>query len=164
MEGYCANLARTFVLGEPDERQAALLAAYADIRTDVRARDASRGAGAPTSTRWPGGRRGAAASAEHVVDGIGHGLGLRFEETPASTIIPPHRDVPLREGMTMTIGHPVLAIPGFGGARFEDVYRVTPDGGAILSRLPDRPDRPGVTHRAGRAAGQAVRQRGPVSR
>ena len=26
--------------------------------------------------------------AEHRVNGIGHGLGLRFEETPASTIIP----------------------------------------------------------------------------
>jgi hypothetical protein len=32
--------------------------------------------------------------------------------------------------MTVTIGHPVLAIPGFGGVRTEDVYRVTPDGGA----------------------------------
>ena len=26
------------------------------------------------------------------------------------------------------VGHPVLAIPGFGGARVEDVYRVTPGG------------------------------------
>ena len=77
--------------------------------------------------------------AEQHVPGIGHGLGLRFEETPASTIIPPHRSVPLREGMTVTIGHPVLAIPGFGGVRFEDVYRVTPEGGELLHPYPVDP-------------------------
>jgi len=38
------------------------------------------------------------------------------------------RSVPLRQGMTMTIGHTVLAIPGFGGARHEDVFMVTPSG------------------------------------
>jgi Xaa-Pro aminopeptidase len=41
--------------------------------------------------------------------------------------------------MTVTIGHPVLAIPGFGGARFEDVYRVTPAGGEILAPYPVAP-------------------------
>ena len=64
--------------------------------------------------------------------GIGHGIGLRLEEPPASTIIPPHRNLLLQEGMTVTIGHPVLAIPGFGGVRFEDVYSVTTSGGEIL--------------------------------
>ena len=59
------------------------------------------------------GRRSATASARTTSStGSGTGSGLRFEETPASTIIPPHRNVPLREGMTMTIGHTVLAIPG----------------------------------------------------
>jgi Xaa-Pro aminopeptidase len=74
------------------------------------------------------------------VHGIGHGLGLRFEETPASTIIPPHRNVPLREDMTMTIGHTVLAIPGFGGVRHEDVYRVTPAGAEIMWPYPIEPE------------------------
>jgi Xaa-Pro aminopeptidase len=77
--------------------------------------------------------------AEYHVYGIGHGLGLRFEEAPAPTIIPPHKDVPLREGMTVTIGHPVLAIPGFGGVRFEDVHRVTPTGGEVLVSYPVDP-------------------------
>ena len=66
-------------------------------------------------------------------------LGLRFEETPASTIIPPHRNLPLREGMTVTIGHTVLAIPGFGGVRHEDVHRVTPAGGEPLAPYPVDP-------------------------
>jgi Xaa-Pro aminopeptidase len=47
--------------------------------------------------------------------------------------------VPLRDGMTMTIGHTVLAIPGLGGVRHEDVYRVTATGGRILSSYPVDP-------------------------
>jgi Xaa-Pro aminopeptidase len=138
VEGYCANLARTFVLGEPDERQARLIAAYCEIRDDVRnaMRPGVRVADLDEAARAAAGRHGLA---EHYVEGIGHGLGLRFEETPASTIIPPHRNVPLQEGMTITIGHPVLATPGFGGARFEDVYRVTPAGGVILYDYPIDP-------------------------
>jgi Xaa-Pro dipeptidase len=77
--------------------------------------------------------------AEYQVYGIGHGIGLRFEEPPASTIIPPHKNLPLLEGMTVTIGHTILAIPGFGGVRFEDVYRLTASGPEILSDYPIDP-------------------------
>ena len=138
VDGYCANLARTFVLGEPDEQQA---------RT---AGHLPRGGGCRAAAMRPGvtvaglDARAAEVHARHGfgdlgVYGIGHGIGLRFEEPPASTIIPPHRNLPLREGMTVTIGHTVLAIPGFGGVRFEDVYRVTPDGGVALSPYPVLP-------------------------
>ena len=41
--------------------------------------------------------------------------------------------------MTVTIGHPVLAIPGLGGVRHEDIYRVTPDGGIALTTYPVDP-------------------------
>ena len=139
VEGYCANLARTFVLGKPDGRQRALLEAYADVIPAVR--DAMRPG---TTVAQLDGVVGAVLErhgfgAYHVL-GIGHGLGLRFEETPASTIIPPHRNVPLREDMTMTIGHTVLAIPGFGGVRHEDVYRVTPTGAEIVWPYPIEPE------------------------
>ncbi len=138
VEGYCANLARTFVLGTPDDRQRDLLDAYAELIPAVR--DAMR----------PGATVGALDGVvsevlrrrglePYHVAGIGHGLGLRFEETPASTIIPQHRSVELRDGMAMTIGHPVLAVPGFGGVRHEDVYRVTPSGGRILHEYPIDP-------------------------
>jgi Xaa-Pro aminopeptidase len=138
IEGYCANLARTFVLGEPDERQRALLDAYAEVIPAVR--EAMRpGATVADLDGVVGGILGRRGLGAYHVQGIGHGLGLRFEETPASTIIPPHRNVPLREGMTMTIGHTVLAIPGFGGVRHEDVYRVTPSGGEILHPYPIDP-------------------------
>jgi Xaa-Pro aminopeptidase len=138
VEGYCANLARTFVLGQPNERQQALMDAYMEGNEAVRL--AMRpGVTVGELDERCGEVYARHGLAEHHVPGIGHGLGLRFEETPASTIIPSHRTVPLREGMTVTIGHPVLAIPGFGGARFEDVYRVTPEGGQLLSPYPVEP-------------------------
>jgi Xaa-Pro dipeptidase len=138
VEGYCANLARTFVVGQPDEGQRRLLDAYAEITAAVR--DAMRpGATVADLDGIVGAILAERGLAEHHVLGIGHGLGLRFEETPASTIIPPHRNLPLRDGMTMTVGHTVLAIPGFGGVRHEDVYRVTTTGGEILSPYPVAP-------------------------
>jgi Xaa-Pro aminopeptidase len=138
VDGYCANLARTFVLGEPDARQAELLATYREIVAGVRAamRPGVTTAQLDAKAKEACARHGLA---EHQVYGIGHGIGLRFEEPPASTIIPPHRNLPLLEGMTVTIGHPILAIPGFGGVRFEDVYRLTAAGPEILSDYPIDP-------------------------
>ena len=139
VEGYCANLARSFVLGEPDGQQRTLLDAYAEVIPAVR--DAMRPG---TTVAQLDGVVGAVLERHGLgayhVHGIGHGLGLRFEETPASTIIPPHRNVLLVEGMTMTIGHTVLAIPGLGGVRHEDVYRVTPTGAEIMWPYPIEPE------------------------
>ena len=138
VEGYCANLARTFVLGQPDPRQAELLTTYGEIVADVRA--AMRPG--VTTAQLDGKAREACTRhgmAEYQVYGIGHGIGLRFEEPPASTIIPPHRNLPLVEGMAVTIGHTVLAIPGFGGVRSEDIYRLTASGPEILVDYPVDP-------------------------
>ncbi len=41
--------------------------------------------------------------------------------------------------MTVTIGHTILAEPGFGGVRHEDVYLVTPEGGRALVPYPVAP-------------------------
>lgn len=138
VEGYCANLARTFVLGQPDGRQRDLIEAYLEAVEAARAamRPGATVADLDARAGEVYARRGLA---EYHIHGLGHGLGLRFEETPAPTIIPPHKSVPLREGMTVTIGHPVLAIPGFGGVRFEDVYRVTSSGRELLWPYPVEP-------------------------
>jgi Xaa-Pro dipeptidase len=135
VEGYCANLARTFVVGEPDDTQRKLFEAYAEMaeatrqmmKPGVRVRDLDARGKEICETHGLG---------NYHLEGISHGIGLRFEETPASTIIKQHRNIELREGMTMTIGHTILAIPGFGGVRNEDVYLVTPDGAQILSPYP----------------------------
>ncbi len=133
--GYCANLARTFVVGQPDGRQQLLVEAYLEMIS------ATREALQPGVTVGRLDRIGREILAKHGLEeyhlkGISHGIGLRFEETPASTIMPAHITVKLRENMVMTIGHTILAIPGFGGVRFENLYRVTPEGGQILFDYP----------------------------
>lgn len=135
VEGYCANLARTFVLGPPTETQRRLLETYRAMHEATRA--AIRPGVTPAQLDAIGkGICEERGLGEHHIDGITHGIGLRFEETPASTIIKPHAHVPLRAGMTVTVGHTVLAIPGVGGVRFEDVCLVTPEGGEILHPCP----------------------------
>lgn len=134
-QGYCANLARTYVVGEPVDWQLRLLEAYRELHEETR-RALRPGTevgeldvlGKAICDRWGLG--------EYHLRGISHGIGLRFEETPASTILPAHRAVALRRDMTVTVGHTVLAIPGKGGVRFEDVFRVTEEGGEILHPYP----------------------------
>ena len=131
IEGYCANLSRTFVLGEPDEMQCRLMKAYSEMVTGIRR---IMKPGVLVKDLDAKGKKICAAHGfgDYHLDGISHGIGLRFEETPASTIIRQHRNVKIREAMTLTIGHTILAVPGIGGVRNEDVYLVTPDGASIL--------------------------------
>jgi Xaa-Pro aminopeptidase len=134
-EGYCANLARTFVLGDPNEVQRQLLDTYREMHEATRRmiRPATTVAELDSIGEEICVRR---RLGEYHLRGISHGIGLRFEETPATTIIPAHRRKKLREHMTVTVGHTILAIPGIGGVRFEDVYRVTQDGGEALHDYP----------------------------
>ncbi len=134
-QGYCANLARTFVVGSPDQKQQLLIDTYLEMI------EITREALKPKVTvgrldRWGKAICDKNGLGEYHIGGISHGIGLRFEETPAPTILPNHRTVKLRENMVMTIGHTILAIPGFGGVRFEDLYLVTEDGGEILFEYP----------------------------
>jgi Xaa-Pro dipeptidase len=134
-DGYCANLARTFVVGPPNEVQMKLIDTYKEMH------EATRKAIKPGSTVSELDKIGKEICARNGLEkyhlkGISHGIGLRFEENPASTIIPAHSKTKLEENMTLTVGHTVLAIPGVGGVRFEDVCRVTKNGGEILHSFP----------------------------
>lgn len=134
-EGYCANLARTFVLGQPSEEQRLLLNTYREMHEKTRQ---ILKPGISVAELDAVGNKICVQGGlgQYHLNGISHGIGLRFEETPASTIIPTHRRTELKENMTVTIGHTILAIPGFSGARFEDIYRVTPGGGEVLHAYP----------------------------
>jgi Xaa-Pro aminopeptidase len=137
-DGYCANLARTFVIGEPDEQQRNLLDCYSEMKQVTRQAmlPGSKVKGLDDAGKEVCERYGLG---EYHIEGISHGIGLRFEETPASTIVKTDRNVVLEEGMTLTIGHTILAIPGYGGVRHEDIYRVTPSGGEVLFDYPIDP-------------------------
>lgn len=134
-EGYCSNLARTFIIGQADETQQKLFDTYLEMH------EATRKELKPGNTPGNLDRLGKEICEKHGlgeyhIKGISHGIGLRFEENPASTIIPAHSRTKLRKDMTVTVGHTVLAIPGVGGVRFEDIYRVTDNGGEVLHKYP----------------------------
>ncbi len=134
-EGYCANLARTYVVGTPTDRQKKLIDTYKEIH------EATRASIKPGVTVYDLDQLGkeictSRGFEQYHLKGISHGIGLRFEENPASTIIPAHSKTKLEENMTVTVGHTVLAVPGVGGVRFEDVCRVTKNGGEILHSFP----------------------------
>jgi len=134
-EGYCANLARTFVAGKPSQKQMELFNVYKNMYETTRK---ELKPGIKVSELDNIGKQVCKENdmMEYHLNGISHGIGLRFEETPASTIIPAHRSVVYKENMTVTIGHTILAIPGFGGVRFEDIYLITSDGCKILYDYP----------------------------
>src|ERR1035437_6731187 len=90
VEGYWANLARTFVIARANERQQCLFDTYAEMREATRQ---ILRPGAKVAEVDAVGKQTCVANGlgEYHIDGIGHGIGLRFEETPASTIIKSHR-------------------------------------------------------------------------
>lgn len=135
VEGYCANLARTFVVGPPTDLQARLYRTYGEMRETTRA---MLRPGVKVMELDAAGKRvcQAAGLGDYHIDGIAHGIGLRFEETPAPTIIKGHRRELLQAGMTVALGHTILAVPGVAGVRVEDVYQVTAGGGEILVPYP----------------------------
>jgi hypothetical protein len=114
VDGYCANLARTFVLGEPDERQAELIAPTARSWPRSAGRCARASPRRHSSTSGQSGLRGATA---WRVPGLRHRPRHRAALRGAAGLDdhPAAQEPAAAEGMTVTIGHTVLAIPGFGG-------------------------------------------------
>jgi len=73
---------------------------------------------------------------DQYVFGISHSISLAFEETPAPTIHPGDTGIRIREGMTLTVGHSVLSVPGVGGVRLEDTFHLSSGGPIALTHFP----------------------------
>ncbi len=133
--GYLANLARTAVVGEPTADQGRLFDAYAAAQ-EAAMRAARPGAKISDLDKAAQGELERHGFGAAYVPGISHGIGLRFEEIPAPTIHPKQSTFVLREGMTITAGHSVLAVPGIGGVRMEDTGRVGQAGWEPITDFP----------------------------
>ena len=129
--GYCCDVTRTVVLGEPTARQrdvhdavrTALEAAAAACAAGARARDVDR------TARRVLRERGFARGIAHAT---GHGVGLELHEEPRlhrseEARLPPDAVVTLEPG---------LYFPEWGGVRIEDDYRVTDNGPEWLTPFP----------------------------
>ncbi|HEY8105954.1 MAG TPA: Xaa-Pro peptidase family protein [Gemmatimonadales bacterium] len=129
IEGYCADLTRTVVVGrQADERQRAI---YELVRAaQRRALDHLR----PGMT----GREGDALAREVIAErgfghafghSVGHGLGLEVHEAPR---VAPTAEAPLPLHAVVTV-EPGIYLPGWGGVRLEDDVYLGPGGPECLS-------------------------------
>jgi Xaa-Pro aminopeptidase len=128
-DGYQADAARTYVVGEPNELQRrawdAVLraheAALAQTRPGVPCRDVDRAARDVIE--------GAGFALRHR---IGHGIGLAtsFEWPSMDT-----EAAPLEPGMVVCV-EPSVVEPGAGTLKIEDDVLVTDDGCELLTRSP----------------------------
>lgn len=131
VEGYRADMSRSFVLGEPTPAQAAawdavyaaLAAGLAAIRPGVPARAVDE------ACRRVLAERGYARLFGHDT---GHGVGLDLHEAPR---LAAGADDELEPGMIVTV-EPGLYEPGVGGVRLEELALVTPEGAELLTTAP----------------------------
>lgn len=131
VDGYCADLTRTVVLGEPTplfrERYNLVLsaqqAALAAIRPGISGRDADSAARDVIE---------AAGAGDAFFHGLGHGVGLLIHEAPS--LGHASEDV-LQPGQIVTV-EPGIYFDGWGGIRIEDLAVVTESGIEILSNSP----------------------------
>lgn len=130
--GYCANLCRTFVVGEPSPKQKEMFSTYqeaqraavAAMKPGVKMKSVDEAAKAIFDQHGFG---------EYYIYGISHSIGLQFEETPMPTIHPAHINHELANGMVLTAGHSVLSVPGIGGVRIEDTYKLGIEGAVAIT-------------------------------
>ena len=125
VEGYISDITRSYVFGEPTDRQrevwavekAAQQAAFAAVAPgktcgtiDAAARGVIEGAGMGPDYQLPG-----------LPHRTGHGIGLDIHEAP---YLVRNDDTPLAAGMCFS-NEPMICVPGHFGVRLEDHFHVT---------------------------------------
>jgi Xaa-Pro aminopeptidase len=129
VDGYCADLTRTMVVGaRADERQRAV---HELVQTAQRRAIEHLRAGMPA-------REGDALAREVIAmrgfgeafgHSLGHGLGLEVHEAPR---LAPNTETPLPPHAVVTV-EPGVYFPGWGGVRLEDDVYLGPAGAERLS-------------------------------
>jgi Xaa-Pro aminopeptidase len=128
VDGYCADMTRTVVIGSPSERHREVYDAV------LRANEAGIAAvmpGLQGSVIDAAARDELARSgfAERFTHGLGHGVGLEVHELPH---VGPRGTKSVLEGSVITV-EPGVYLPGFGGVRIEDLVIVEAHGARVLT-------------------------------
>jgi len=129
VDGYCADLSRTFVVGsQADDKQRAVydLVLSAQTRAIEGMREGMTGKAVDALARDAISARGFGESFGHS---LGHGLGLEVHEAPR---LGPREERPLPAGAVVTV-EPGVYLPGWGGVRIEDDVHLGPGGVERLS-------------------------------
>jgi Xaa-Pro aminopeptidase len=128
LQGYCSDMTRTFVVGEPDsvflERlrtvRKAQLAGIKAIRTGAVCKEVDQAARQVIADAGYG---------DFFGHSLGHGVGLAVHEAPS---LSPRNRKKLHAGMIVTI-EPGIYLPDWGGIRLENMAVVREDGCELLN-------------------------------
>lgn len=130
-QGYCSDLTRTVVLGEPGARQReiyevvreAQLHALHHLKPGMTGKEADALARDLIQAKGYG---------DNFGHSLGHGIGLFIHEEPRLSAL--SNDI-LQPGMAVTV-EPGIYVAGFGGVRIEDDVVITETGIEILTGSP----------------------------
>ena len=130
LNGYCSDISRTIVLGEPDEtfikvHQTVLEAQQRAIQA-IRAGASTQAIDALARTHIE--HQGFKDKFAHS---LGHGTGLVVHEAPR---LGPVKDFTLVSGMIVTV-EPGIYLPGWGGVRIENQVVVEENGARVLNGI-----------------------------
>lgn len=130
VDGYCSDISRTVVFGNPDEQ---FIKLYAIVREAQTAAAATLRAGAHGKTVDAVARQiiQDAGFGDHFGHSLGHGTGLMIHEAPR---LGPHSEDVLEAGMIVTV-EPGIYLPDWGGIRLENQAVVAAGGAEILNGL-----------------------------
>ena len=128
---YHSDITRTFVAGNPSEKQAKMFeavklaqqSAFKAVAPDVWARDVDATARQVIAE---------AGFGDFFVHNLGHGVGLEVHEAP---VLSPDSEDLLGVGNVVTV-EPGVYLPGYGGVRIEDTFLVKEDGAEKLTLTP----------------------------
>lgn len=133
VDGYTADMTRTFAIGEPSEQMRRVYQLINQARQQVIA--AAKPGISGDRLDYPGrsliNQAGYEKEFQH---GMGHGIGLGIHELPLS-YGPGRDDVIIRENQVITV-EPGIYVPGAGGVRIEDDILITPSGAQRLTTAP----------------------------
>ncbi len=116
LEGYCSDMTRTLVLGQPDGQFPRI---YDIVLTAQETAAAALEPGMTGNAAHLIAQRviEEAGHGDHFGHGLGHGVGLQIHERPR---VGRSSEEVLQEGMVLTV-EPGIYLPGWGGVRIEDM-------------------------------------------
>jgi Xaa-Pro aminopeptidase len=132
VEGYCSDLTRTFILGEPTPRFREI---YGLVRRAQKRAEAGLKAGLRSDAADALGREiiRQAGFGEFFGHSLGHGVGLAVHEAPS---LSPHaeRATVLKAGSLVTV-EPGIYLPEWGGVRLENLVLLQETHAEVLTRM-----------------------------